>query len=814
MASPFSIFRKNQRLWMAGAVLIAILAFVVAPMLQSFSGYNAAATARSAGTDVAASWAGGSISRQQIDTELDQLAIANTFLRKLAVDVRDKGGFPQVPEVRPDFAIVGISPESRDPATIVQRKLLAAEAKRLGIHFDDASVKRFLQKFVNGKLSGDQIQKTMKEVSGGRMNLMDFNRLMREELAKQAMLRVASTSQRFEERINAQGLPTTVLSPPSKNWQYFTRFNRTANVEVFPVYVKDFETKVSGTPSDRELRELFEKGKEVARIDMPVQTEPAFLTPAMADFQYIECDIEKIISDESAKIPEDVLRAEYERRVGQNQYRVLAPAAPTEPATTEPGVPATTEPGAATPPASTPTAEPAPDADKPLPPTLENPDGGAPAADKPTASYSPAPDRSGSIESSNNALRLVSFQEPAATQDPAPAQDSAPAQEPAPVQEPTAVQEPAAEAPAATTATANAEPSTTQPAPTGVTIQDPAATGEVPAATQTPAGDKPQADKPGMRVQTFEEVREGLAREMAIGEVRRILDRSIGEIRNEMEIYSVNRRAYERAVAEKDTTAKEPEELNLQQLADKFGFQYNRTGLVDVRTASTLPIGRSAISRVRGMQSLQFLQLIRIQPDPYEGDNIGNTYVPLISTSAASQFIFWKVDHKAPETPSFESAKEAVRNLWQVQRAADLAESKAKEIASRVGASSLAESLDDEADRKLVIRPNPFTWLNALIANFDIQLSDVEGLQPIGNDFMEKVFSANPGDTVVVPDFAKEVYYVVRVNSFAPNEDDLLVRFATAPNTTGVQNAANLDSARSLPAWFSNLQKQLGYQGR
>lgn len=803
MASPFSIFRKNQRLWMAGAVLIAILAFVVAPMLQSFSGYNAAASARSAGTDVAASWAGGSISRQQIDTELDQLAIANTFLRKLAVDVRDKGGFPQVPEVRPDFAIVGISPESRDPATIVQRKLLAAEAKRLGIHFDDASVKRFLQKFVNGKLSGDQIQKTMKEVSGGRMNLMDFNRLMREELAKQAVLRVASTSQRFEERINAQGLPTTVLSPPSKNWQYFTRFNRTANVEVFPVYVKDFETKVTGTPSDRELRELFEKGKEVARIDMPIQTEPAFLTPAMADFQYIECDIEKIISDEAAKIPEDVLRAEYDRRVAQNQYRVLAPAAPTTepgtPASTEP--PATTEPGAATPPASTPAAEPAPAAEKPLPPTLENPDGGAPAADKPTASYSPDPSRNGSIETSSNAVRLVSFQDPAAPQDPAP------------------VQQPAAEAPAASTAPPNAEPATTEPAPTqpvptGVTIQDPATPGAAPTAPETPTGDQPQAEKPGTRVQTFEEVRDGLAREMAIGEVRRTLDRSIGEIRNEMEIYSVNRRAYERAVAEKDPTAKQPEDLNLQQLADKFGFQYNQTGFVDVRRASTLPIGRSSISRVRGMQSLQFLQLIRIPPDPYEGDNIGNTYVPLISTSAASQFIFWKIGHKAPETPSFESAKESVRNLWQVQRAADLAESKAKEIASRVGASSLAESLDDEADRKLVIRPNPFTWLNALIANFDIQLSDVEGLQPIGNDFMEKVFNANPGDTVVVPDFAKEVYYVVRVNSFAPNEDDLLVRFATAPNTTGVQNAANLESARSLPAWFSNLQKQLGYQGR
>jgi hypothetical protein len=53
---------------------------------------------------------------------------------------------------------------------------------------------------------------------------------------------------------------------------------------------------------------------------------------------------------------------------------------------------------------------------------------------------------------------------------------------------------------------------------------------------------------------------------------------------------------------------------------------------------------------------------------------------------------------------------------------------------------------------------------------------------------------------------------VIKVNGFAPSEEDLLARFSTAPNTTGVQNAANLESARTLPAWFSNVQKQLGFQ--
>jgi hypothetical protein len=778
MASPFSIFRKNQRLWMAGAVLIAILSFVVAPMLQSFSGYGGSAGRNRDAKAIAASWAGGSITREQLDTELTQLAIANTFLRKLAVDVRDKGGFPQVPEVRPDFSVVGISQDTRDPSIIVQRKLLVAEANRLGIHFDDQSVKRFLQKFVDGKLSGDQIQKALREVSGGRMNLMDFNRLMREELTKNALLRVANVSERFEERVNSQGLPTTVLAPPSKNWQYFQRFNKTASIEAFPVFVKDFETQVTAKPSDRELRALFEKGKTLTRIDVPIQTEPAFMTPQMADFEFIACDVDKIINEEMLKIPEDVLRSEYERRVKENQYRVPdttppaeTPAAPETPATTDAPAESTESKPAAEPPAS-------------LPPTLENP------AEVPAASEAPADGVKPQAflpNNPNSSVKLVSYQDPAAEPQTPPATDPAPAT-------------------AATTTTTAADTPT-------LTIQDSAPQDSAPAdAGGALPPTTPATESMPMRTQTFEEVREAIARESAAGQAFKVLEQRISEIRDQMEIYSVNRRAYERAVAEKDSSVAEPEKPNLQEIADKFGFDFGQTGLVDIRTASTFAIGRSRVARGIRMQPFEFIQLIGVEPDPYDSENIGNLYVPLISSSMLTRFLFWKVDQTSASTPSYESAKEAVQTVWQTQRAAELAEAKAKELASRVGASSLSESLDSESDRALVVRPTPFTWLNAMFANFDIQLSNVDGLKPIGNDFMDKVFATAPGQTTIVADLAKEVYYVIKVNGFAPSEEDLLARFSTAPNTTGVQNAANLESARTLPAWFSNVQKQLGFQ--
>jgi hypothetical protein len=753
MASPFSYFRKNQRLWMAVAVLIAILSFVVAPMLQSFSGRGPVGGRRNANSK-AASWSGGSITSEQLDVEMGELAVANTFLKKLAFDVKEKGGFPRVPEVRPDFALVGITPDTRDPSTILERKLLVAEANRMGIHFDDQSVKIFLQKFVDGKLSGDQIQKSLREVSGGRMSLVDFNRLMKEELAKNAVLRLANGSQRYEERANSQGLPTAILSPPSKNWQYFTRFKRRASIEAYPVLVSEFEDTIDGKPTDRELRDLFDKGKEITRTAQPIRTEPAFMTSELADFEFIACDFDKIIEEEKSKIPEELLKSEYERRAKEKAFDVPLTEAEKK-ALQEKMELEKKEQETKPQPASN------------LPPTLENPAAEIPAAEIPAAEIPaaepaakpPEPNPQSSLGPQQKS-RLVSYQDPA------------------PV------------APTAEVSVGDA------PSTPSVSVQEPA----VP---QIPT-----------RTQSFDEVKDALSRELAAGTAFRILEQRVNEIRDLMEIYSANRRAWDRAVAEKDTSMKKPEDLDLQQMADKYGFQFGRTGLMDVRTASTLPIGRSRVSRGPRMQPFEFPNLIRFAPNPAETDSMGNLYVPLQSSGGLTRFIFWKVEHQASSTPSYETAKEDVMTVWKTQRAAEKAESTAKAIAKKAESLSLAESLEKETDRAAVVRPTPFTSFNPLMADFDIQLSNVENLKPLDNEFMDKVFAAAPGTTLVAPDAAKEIYYVVKVLEFSPSDEDLMLSFSAAPNTRGVQNVSNLESSSLIRSWFSAVQKQLGFQSR
>ena len=327
-----------------------------------------------------------------------------------------------------------------------------------------------------------------------------------------------------------------------------------------------------------------------------------------------------------------------------------------------------------------------------------------------------------------------------------------------------------------------------------------------PAAAQAPA--EPT------RTQSFEEVKDRIAREMAAGTAFKILDQRVNEIRDQMEIYSQNRRAWERAVLEKDKSISEPEKVNLLELADKYGFSYDETGLVDVRTVASEDIGQSRISRGIRMQQIPFPALIQVPPGTAEAEFLGDLFIPLQSMTLQKRFIFWKTDHTEASTPSFEAAKDEVTKVWKAQKAAELAEAKAKELAAKVGTSSLVESLDNETDRALVQRPAPFTWLNSLIANFDIQLSTVDGLKPTDNAFMEKIFSAAPGSTLVATDAAKEIYYVIKVQGFNPTEDDLMARFSTAPTTAGVQNVSTMESNSSISGWFSTLQKQLGFQSR
>ncbi|MCU0713406.1 MAG: hypothetical protein MUC43_15210 [Pirellula sp.] len=824
MASPFEIFRKNQRIFMAGAVLLAMFAFVIAPMFDGMRDSSGGGFLRS--SPVIAAWKGGAISNDQAQMDEMDLQIANRFLSELARAVMQKGGMPQVPAFSPDLSMLGISGDL-DTRTAAFRRMLITEAQNTGIRFDDDSVKVFLEKFVNGKLGGEAIVAILKQSTDRRMTMTYFNRVMRDELAYQHMLRLTNAGMIFEDLRDSRPVAAPILASPSKNWREFLRLNRKAKVQAYPVYVKDLLADVTTTPSDKELKDLYAKGKDIIRNANLLESEPAFMTPPKAEIEFLTIDTEALIVAEMAKIPEEELRKEYERRVANKQFQVpieapksdatglplpeSTPAAPSETpaATTEP--PATTPPVAETPPTGEPpTTEPPAVA----PPTSEPPTGEPPKTEPPAGGDNGA-NKQSLLKTKNESVRLVSYQEPGsqppATTDPVAAtqtEPNNPLRNPGTTTETTPPAEETKPAETKPAETATEPEATATPVNPGLSIGD--------ATTPGPESQATETTTVPMRTQTFDEVKDQIAREMATGTAISFAEERINQAISVMTIYSGELEGYKRAQEEKLKGFTLPERPNLKVIADELGLDYGTTGIVDADSIQLMPIGQSSVSQGQRAQPIPVTAYINVTQGP------GGEFVPLASIgggASPSRFAFWKTKVETPVVPSFETVKEQIVDVWKLQQAIKLAESKAKELATQVGTGNLVDALTTDEQKKLVVEPAPFSAMNPMFPmfmqmNMQFQIDEVsrvDPLLPVDNQFMDGVFSTKVGEAVAAPDRRRSVYYVVKVLELSPSDDELLKTFMQNPSQN-VNSLGYRDIQQARSSLFDALEKRLDFR--
>ena len=311
-----------------------------------------------------------------------------------------------------------------------------------------------------------------------------------------------------------------------------------------------------------------------------------------------------------------------------------------------------------------------------------------------------------------------------------------------------------------------------------------------------------------MRTKTFEEVRDQIAREQATGPATREIEDRIEQIVGPMSIYQSELRVYQEAIAQKVKTAKAPNPLDLAKLGKALGFEYGTTGLVDQDSLQVMPIGTSFV--MQGQRPFSFLELVNAST------GLGELHTPVISrgfTGGDKRYLSWKIEETQPMTPTVDGVRDQIVEVWNKQQAFKLAEARAREIASKVGSSTLTDSLATPEEKIQIKEPAPFTWFNPMFARMEsrLQLSNVELLQPVDDSFMEAVFAIKPNETVVAPDSNKTVCYVVQVIELTPDVKLLFEKFAAAP-LEGVATVSQLESDAALQPWFQNLQKQLSFR--
>ncbi len=79
---PFETFRKHRTYWMAGLVLLAILAFIVAPGMESLMSFLRSNSG--AGNEVVVRWSDGKVTLATLQSTLKQHQQTRRFLQALS----------------------------------------------------------------------------------------------------------------------------------------------------------------------------------------------------------------------------------------------------------------------------------------------------------------------------------------------------------------------------------------------------------------------------------------------------------------------------------------------------------------------------------------------------------------------------------------------------------------------------------------------------------------------------------------------------------------------------------------------------------
>lgn len=731
MSSPFGYFRKHTKAFMAVAAVLCMFIFVIGGAFDPSGQGNAGANA------TVATWNGGSLDQQQLNTLISHRIITDEFLKRLFTTA---GGTEY--DLPTDIPVQGIllTAQQQDniEQIVVETEVEADLAKRAGIVVSDDVVNHYIEQMGLNKVSNEEIVRLLGTVGNRNPNTSEgivFGTLRK-------LLAAFFYTQMY---VDAGGVVM-----PHERWEDWRQVNERISLQAATLPVEKFLSEVP-EPTEAQLLALYNDYKDfppgqVVRVGdrLLKSPNPGFAEPRRVRLQYVKGSVDQLAEKLKDKITEDDIAYYYEKNKASEFLKLGLPGA-TESESTPDSIPAV-ETESTDSPAATPPAEPSAPAAT-TPPTSDEPAADATPATEATPAESPAdepaPPADGEEQSFNarpaSPFRLASFQEtPATTKEP---------------------ETPAAEAPAE-----DAEESA--PATDEATSTEEAAPAEATPPAAEPSVTTPPADQYEPLENVRDEIRLQLAREMAADELERIMSESMTQLQSE---YNVFGSAVIEAEEAKKKAPKPPAKLaDLQWLAEKHGLAYEKTSpLTDIELFET-PLGKAYGNTT---QQMNVTQAMFSALEPFEpflaADLDGDAYVVL------------KTEDLPSRVPEFKEVRDQVAKAWKQREAAKLAEKQAKALAAEIEKSSTPFDQFFFADRgyEVVKETALFSWLNypAGRAGTGVLpiMSDVPELESIGPEFMEAAFSLKDNETLGLLNYDQTAAYVIRLARKQWTDDEL-----------------------------------------
>ena len=838
MSSPFSLFRRNQRILMIVATGLSIISFVflgaisdpreMPPLLIAIlfaamlggvfwlaglrqgkaNDWGLTGTILGVVLALAMIWSGressavtldgGNLTGTEVSELIKQRQVANGFVQMAAsAGVPTDGDEAKIREAqftanqRMQSNRFGfMSAEEISTEDVILGEILRREADEMGIVISDKVVLDFIQKVSDKKMTKSAFANIRGQLQVSESSLMD---MLREEI---------------KAREAAKLLSSQTYMTPENQWDFYQKLNVKQSAEIVSVPVSSFVTDAM-QPSDAELQTLLDQYRQnlpgYTPEGRPEEGRPGFFQLPKFQVAYLEAVFDDI-KETVGEVTEEEIQARY-----QEEYvNDVAPELPEE-------MKAPIES-----PAKPPTLPPLNEEPATEEPATEEPKAEEPKAEEPKAEEAGESKTEQSDQSLNEAtlsnLQFVAFQDEPAESDSAaaeePATEESPKEAPALAappkaeEQPKTEEQPATEEPKEQPETAKEAPAKPddKPAPKEETPEEPAEPNESEPAkeeTKTPAlGEDglppaPTSDVPELTDELKESIREDILRERTQQKISTLMDEANGFVAELASKYRLGEFEKDEYVSLEDATAQ------IKEYAKSHNLEYIETlylTLTELRSSEDYPVGSAFVMSSSNSGGLRSVVDVLQESIPSILFNVGSAFRFDQSEFGMSQsrYIFWKSGYKqayAPKTIDDEkSVRQQLVKAWKQQQADEAAKARAEALAKLVEKSDkpMGEALTDETVTGnpeslflTVSETGEFTMMTSGAAPstnpFQQQqqspprYSTVAGAEDAGERFFKTVFDElDVEGTGVAPNRDGSVYYVVRIKDRSPSSKDQL----------------------------------------
>ena len=322
MASPFSIFRKNQKTMMVLLCVMALFAFTLDSlfnrsepnrpllgMLIGAGGFVFVGMKRGKAIEFAVL---GAVVGLLIGFASTKIGGADAVVTTIKQDFSRKelNALKERRQAANEFMRLANSGYSFGPVddSVLLGELLRFEADELGVSVSPALVTEFLKNQIVQKLTKDELSRALKQVKYLGQS-PSFDVLVREILAPELRAQLA-----------LQMTVPNVSVTPEQYWNAYRKLHVGAEITGTPISIDSFMEN-AGNPTDSEIEALFEKYK--TQFPNPFADDgpqPGFRQPRRVELGYLEFAADNLLRHVKAPTDEEI--REYYEANKEEKYKI------------------------------------------------------------------------------------------------------------------------------------------------------------------------------------------------------------------------------------------------------------------------------------------------------------------------------------------------------------------------------------------------------------------------------------------------------------------------------------------------------------